>query len=211
MKEELNALKDGAIKIAKAKETVLTSKSEFNTKVEQMKQELGVDEVYKQKETPYENAKALYETFSELFRIIETKKVEDPRYNEKALKEVALDEYMEQSGYEEYNKFVSGIFNSVIDTYFLYEKCGFSKLLKQEKEIEELENSIKDNAETILGESKEAAVKVGNSILNVVKPYGEVAKGQFDDAKGFAKSAVNKGTKKLIKLFEDLENKTKKK
>lgn len=204
MKDELKALKESALKIAKAKEAVANLKIEFNEKVEQVKQEEGIKEVYNEKGTAYDNAKALYDTFKDLFRIIATKKVEDPRYNKEQLKKAALNEYMAQGKSEEFNKFIGDMFDNVVETYFLYEKCGFKNILKKEQEIEELENSVKNNAETILDESKEAAAKLGNSILDIVKPYGNVAKEHLQ-------STVNKGSKKLIKFLENVENKTNKK
>ena len=62
-------------------------------------------------------------------------------------------------------------------------------------------------------ESKDAVVKAGKtvatSVANVARPYGEVAKGQLQEAGTQAKGLFNKGVKTLIKSLERLEEKTK--
>ena len=83
------------------------------------------------------------------------------------------------------------------------------KLLERKESLSKLEETAKGTTDVVLNQSKEAAKKLGNDVANIVKPYGEVAKGQFNEAKVVGKDLINKGSKKLIKILEDLENKTK--
>lgn len=202
MKEELISLKDSAIKIMEAREGFKKQKMFFNMKVEEQKNILGTEEVFNINNDSYEAAKILNEELSWLHLIVSELKEQHPKYGNKRIKQLVLQGIV--SIPEEYEELI----DRIVDDYMLYESCGFFKVNQLENEIIELEENAKTSTKVILGESKEAVRKAGNSVKNVVKPYGEIAKSQLQDAKVAAKGAVNKGSKQLIKLFQKIEKNT---
>ena len=205
MKEELKTLKDSAKQIVEACQTLQRKKSFFNMKVEEKKEETGMEELI-QMDSSYEAAKVLNENFSSIHTLVNIIREEHPKYGNRRIKDLVMKKIHESSFIPE--DFEDKI-ELVVDNYFLYESCGFFKLLEQEKELELLGNEAKEATDAILNESKEGVKKVGTSFVNIVKPYGEVAKSQLNDAGELAKKAVNKGSKQLIKFFENIEEKTK--
>ncbi len=212
MKEELKSLKEVTIEIVKEKEDLRKQKNFFNMKVEEKKSELNIDEVFKaENKDSFEAAELLHSLFPQIHSIVSTVKEQHPKYGEKRVKEItsiALKEFMTLNDY--CMDFIDKI-DLLVDNYFLYESCGYFKLLAREEKINNLEESAKVSAGSILNESKEIAIKTGSSIVNTIKPYGEIAKSQMNDAKDNAKKLVNLGSKKLIKFLENIEEKTKRK
>lgn len=205
MKEELKALKDSAEQIVKARQTLQRKKTFFNMKVEEKKEETGIIELIEMNNS-YESAKALNENFSCVHVLVTQIRKEHPKYGNRRIKELVLKQIHELSFIPED---LEDKIELAVDNYFLYESCGFFKLLEQEKEIEELGNEAVGVADVILDESKAAAIKAGKAALNIVKPYGEVAKSQLNDAGEATKKVINKGSQKLKKFFESIEEKTK--
>lgn len=208
MKEELKALKDSAVQIIKEKDSLKKQKNFFNMKVEEKVAELNMEEIFKEDGSSYEAAVMLNYLFPQIYNIVASIREQHPKYGEKRVKEItliALNEIMTET---DYLMSFSEYTDKIIDNYFLYEGCGFFKLKEQEEKIETLEDGAKVSTDTILNQSKEVAIKAGKSIKNIAKPYGDVAKSQFEDASKAAKTAINKGSKKLIKILKDIENKT---
>ena len=211
MKEELVTLKDSAIKIVKAKESLKKQKMFFNMKVEEKKQELNIEEFYNSEEygiceDSFEAANMLNELFPQIRDIVAKMRKEHPKYGSKRIKELTLTALTYDEPLLEDSEAVI-----IIDNYFLYEECGFFKIKAQQEELDELGKEAKETTEAIIDQSKQTTIKIGNSISNIVKPYGEVAKEQFGDAKEEAKNLINKGSKKLRKILEKVEDKTKNK
>lgn len=205
MKEELKALKDSTEQIVKACQTLQRKKTFFNMKVEEKKEETGIIEIIEM-DCSYESAKALNENFSSIHMLVTHIRKEHPKYGNRRIKDLVMKEIHEASFIPEE---LEDKIELAVDNYFLYESCGFFSLLEQEKELDALGAEAKDRADAILDESKAAAIKVGNAALNIVKPYGEVAKSQLNDAGEATKKAINKGSQKLKKFFESIEEKTK--
>lgn len=204
MKEELKALKDSAEQIVKACQSLQRKKAFFNMKVEEKKEETGIIELIEM-DSSYESAKVLNENFSSVHALVTQIRKEHPKYGNRRIKELVLKQIHESSFIPED---LEDKIELAIDNYFLYESCGFFKLLEQEKEIEELGNEAMEATDVILDESKAAAIKAGKAVISVVKPYGEVAKSQLNDAGEATKKAINKGSQKLKKFFENVEEKT---
>lgn len=202
MKEELKSLKDSAIQVANEKEKLKKQKEFFNMKVEEQKEALGIEEIFNYNEDSYDAASLLIIEWPNVAELISKLKKEHPKYGNKRIKELTL-VALETLDYD------IPYMSNIIDNYFLYEECGFYKVQSIEKSIEILENDVKTTTGAILDETKETAKKVGTSIVNVAKPYGEVAKNQFNDAKVATTGLIHKGAKKLIKILEDVETKTK--
>ena len=205
MKEELKALKNSTEQIFKACQTLQRKKSFFNMKVEEKKEETGIEEIIEM-DNSYESAKALNENFSSIHVFVSAIREEHPKYGNRRIKELVMKQIHEASFIPED---LEDKIELVVDNYFLYESCGFFKLLEQEKEIENLGIEAKVATDAILDESKVAAIKAGKAALNIIKPYGEVAKSQLNDAGEATKKAINKGSQKLKKFFEGIEEKTK--
>ena len=207
MKEELSTLKNSVQQIAKGCENFKKQRNFFNMKVEEKLLETGLEEVITAEDS-YESAKVLNENLSSIHMLVTYIKKEHPKYGNRRIKELVIKEIHEASFIPEE---LEGKIELAVDNYFIYESCGFFKLLNQEKELEELGTEAKIATDAILDESKAAAIKAGKAALNIVKPYGEVAKSQLSDAGDRAKKAVNKGSRQLIKFFENIEEKTKSK
>jgi hypothetical protein len=206
MKEELNTLKNSVQQIAKGCESFKKQRNFFNMKAEEKFNETSTEEFFKEGCDSYDSAKILNECFSEIHSIVSQIKEEHPKYGNRRIKELVIKELSLQNEMLAY--FESNL-DVIIENYFIYESCGFFKLLNQEKGLEELGNEAKDATDAILDESKAAAIKAGKAAINVVKPYGEVAKSQLNDAGDAAKKVINKGSQKLKRFFENLEEKTK--
>ena len=201
MKEQLQSLKESAIQIATEKESLKKQKEFFNMKVEEQKEMLGIEEIFNYNEDSYEAASLLVFECANVVELISKIKKEHPKYGNKRIKELVLTA-LEALEYD------VTFMGKVVDNYFLYEECGYYKVQTIEQSIEALEEEAKATTGVIFDETKEAAKKVGTSIANVAKPYGEVAKSQFGEAKTAAKGLLNKGSKKLMKILEDVETKT---
>lgn len=206
MKEELKSLKDSAIQVASEKENLKKQKKFFNMKVEEQIELLGVEEIFNYNNDSYDAASLLMVHFSDIDELISKIKEQHSKYGNKKIKELVL-ETLKTMNYD------IDYMGKVIDNYFMYQECGFNKVQTMEQNIEQnielLQEEVKTTSTVIINETKETAKKVGTSIVNVAKPYGEVAKGQFNDAKVAATGLVNKGAKKLIKILQDVEKKTK--
>ena len=202
MKEELKALKGSTEQIVKARKNLLKQKSFFNMKVEEKKEETGIEEIVDFGDS-YESAKFICIECPIYDKVTEIRE-EHPKYGNRRIKNLIINEILndEELNADRYAP-SKEVLEIIIDNYFLYE--GY----KQETEIAELEKEARIVTDAIIGESKEAAKKVGDSFVNIVKPYGEVAKSQLSDAGEAAKKAVNKGSQKLKVFFEKIEEKTK--
>ena len=207
MKEELSTLKNSVQQIAKGCENFKKQRNFFNMKVEEKLLETGLEEVITAEDS-YESAKVLNENLSSIHMLVTYIKKEHPKYGNRRIKELVIKEIHEASFIPEE---LEGKIELAVDNYFIYESCGFFKLLNQEKELEELGTEAKIATDAILDESKAAAIKAGKAALNIVKPYGEVAKSQLSDAGEATKKIVNKGSQKLKIFFESIEEKTKNK
>lgn len=207
MKEELNTLKNSVQQIVKGCERFKKQREFFNMKVEEKLLETGTKEVIIAEDS-YDAAKTVCVDCNGLHKKITKIREEHPKYGNRRIKDLVIAEITSDHA-ENLYKSQTNFLEEIIDNYFLYESCGFFKLLKLENELETLGNEVTNATDAILDESKQAAKKVGSTFVNVVKPYGEVAKSQLNDAGVAAKKAVNKGSQKLKKFFEGIEEKTK--
>lgn len=199
MKEELKTLKNSTIKILKKKEETKNSRNEFNNMVEQKKNEYDIEELFNNDDffvegDSFDAAILLNTVFPQIHKIVLNNRKEYPNYEKKSLKMLTV---MKLTFDESIQKEYQDKINILVDNYFLYEECGFFDLKNKLEEIEKLEKDIKDSSITILGETKEATVKA----IESVKPYGKIVKEQ-------SKTAINKGSKTLIKVLEKVEKRT---
>lgn len=210
MKEELKDLKNIAVEIVKENDELKKQTNFFNMKVEEKKAELNIVEIFNEEnEDSFEAAEMLNFLFPQIQKIVSSVRENHPKYGEKRVKEitvVALKEFMSL------NEFMLDFYDQIdviVDNYFLYENCGYFKLLERKANLNNLEEDARAKTNVVLKQTKETAINVGNKAMDVVKPYGEIAKSQFSEAKVATKDLINKGSKKLIKFLQDLEDKTK--
>jgi len=204
MKEELKALKESTLKIKELKEKFIKQKIFFNMKVEEQKNILGIEEVFNSNNNSFEAAIALNEEVPELREIVSELKEEHPKYGDKRLKEMTLKRLGHLTEEEEVTKLI-------IDNYFLYENCGFSQLYELNNTLTALETETKDTTKALFDESKKAVIENGTTIINLVKPLSGVAMDKIHNVGQSAKNVVNQGSRKLIKILEKVEDKTKNK
>ena len=209
MKEELLKLKDSASKIIEQKSKLKNKINLFNLKVEEKKEELGIDDFFNLESDSYNSACFLDIAFPEIQQIVSSIRKEHPKYGEKRIKELTIVELNKNMGNNHNLILLKDELDTIVDCYFLYENCGFFKIKELENSISELEGDAKEGLNSILGESKEVAKKAGSSVVNVVKPYGDIAKSQLNDVKNNTKKLINTGSKKLINVLKNIENKTK--
>lgn len=212
MKEQLKNLRDVTIEIVKTNDDFKKQRNFFNMKVEEKNSELNIEEIFKSEEEEtdaYLAASILNCLFPQIHEIVTSIRNEHPKYGNKRVKDMAVAELTTLMQESQYLVSFANQIDVVVDNYLLYESCGYFKLLEKEAKISELEEAAKVSTDAVLNESKEAAIKAKDSIVDFVKPYGEVAKTQFDEAKVTAKDMINKGSKQLIKFLEKLEDKTK--
>lgn len=210
MKEELKDLKNVAVQIVKETDEFRKQKNFFNMKVEEKKLELNMEEIFNEEnEDSFESAEILNFLFPQIQTIVSSVRENHPKYGEKRIKEITVVALKEFMSLNEYMLSFYDQIDVVVDNYFLYESCGYFKLLERKENLNKLEETAKGKTDTVLKQTKETAINVGNKVAGMVKPYGEVAKSQFGDAKVATKDLINKGSKKLIKILENLENKTK--
>ena len=210
MKEELKELKDVAIQIAKENNELKRQTNFFNMKVEEKNKELNIEEIFKsENDDSVKAAEILNFLFPQIQTISSSVRENHPKYGEKRVKEITVVALKEFMTLNDYLLDFSEQIDVIVDNYFLYESCGYFKLLEIKENITKLEESAKEKTGTVLTQTKESAINIGNKVAGIVKPYGEVAKSQFGDAKVATKDLINKGSKKLIKFFENIEEKTK--
>lgn len=203
MKENLSTLKDSTIKLLKAKESLKKQKMFFNMKVEEKKEILNIEELYNNEEygifeDSFEAASLLVEQFPQISDIVAKMRKEHPKYGVKRIKELTLIALSyDEPSLEDCET------SNIIDNYFLYEECGFFKLKAKQEELSQLQDETKETTNSIINQTKKSAIKFGTSVSNIVKPYGEIAKEQ-------GKTAINKGSKSLIKVLKRVEKKTNK-
>lgn len=207
MKEKLKELRKLNEELIKERQLFEDMKDEFSYNVELNSE----DELYGD---PYQMAKA-FNNFNKtaILRVKDLRK-SHPRYGEKRLKneitKIFRECYQQEGAYEiiKIEEFIDNNVLEMVDDYLLYDSCGFFKVLDQEDKIDCLEQTIIGVKDELLDESKEAVSSIGTGAINILKPYGEVAKGQLNDAANMAKGLINKGSKKLVKILQKIEDKT---
>lgn len=206
MKEKLKELRKLNEELIEERQLFEDMKDEFSYNVELNCE----DELYGD---PYQMAKA-FNNFNKtaILRVKDLRKAH-PRYGEKRLKneitKIFRECYQQEGAYEicPSEIFDNNVLEMVAD-YLLYDSCGFFRVLDQEDKIDCLEQTIIGVEHELLDESKEAVSSIGTGAINILKPYGEVAKGQLNDAANMAKGLINKGSKKLVKILQKIEDKT---
>lgn len=209
MKEELLQLKDAAVELGTTVKGMTEARESFNINA----QANGVlEDYFDEASVDYYDAARNYAMLnSDLIKCYEDLMVAHPKYGDKRRRATVVDAVLTSRGVDYEESFAE--VNEAYDEYVAIRNCGYNEVRAYEVKAEELSTKINANTDAVVKESKDAVVKAANSVAtgvaNVARPYGEVAKGQLQQAGTHAKGLFNKGVKTLIKSLEKLEEKTK--
>lgn len=209
MKEEFLQLREAAVELGANVKAMAEAREVFNTNA----QLNGVLEDYFDDacRDHYDAAKN-YAMFNEdLIQAYEDLMVAHPKYGDKRRRATVVDQVLTSRGVD-YEENFSDV-NDAYDEYVAIRSCGYNEVRTLELKVEEASTKISTNGNAVVKEGKDAVVKaatsVANGVASVARPYGEVAKGQLQEAGGKAKGLFNKGVKSLIKTLQNIDERTK--
>lgn len=210
MKEELVQLKEATVELGATIKAMNEARENFNINVE-LNGEVLEDYFDDASADYYDAAKNYAMLNGDLIKFYEDLMVAHPKYGDKRRRATVVDAVLVARGVDYEESFAE--VNEAYDEYVAIRSCGYNEVRAYEVKAEELSNKIGVNTNAVVKEGRDAVVKAGKtvatSVANVARPYGEVAKGQLQEAGTQAKGLFNKGVKTLIKSLEKLEEKTK--
>ena len=159
----------------------------------------------------YDLAVKFYGEYDYVWSLASELRKAHPRYQDAHFKSALADMIIEHNKIDEadYSKAVE-----VVDAYMLFEGNDFSNVHDLDVAVSELTEKIVANGNVVVDEAvgkvTDFGKKVGEGVVNVLKPYGEVAKGQYTEAstaiKEKAKDVANKGVKSLKKVLDKIDS-----
>lgn len=207
MKNEFIELKNSVNDYIQEKEIFEYNRVSFNDGVDILKGKLGITEVINTGKDCYENAK-VFEQYFPILKSIDNKiKEKYPNYNLIQRKEkvygIFEEEVKELDSDYAYNYIIN-----IIENYYLYDACFFGVVKQTEIDTQVFGQKVHEASNELLKQQKQAIQHAGKFAVNVVKPYSEVAKEQLLEVKGATKKMVNRGSKKLVKVFQNIADRT---
>ena len=213
MKKELIELKELTAEFSKVKKEFDNEREMFNLAVEESDTR---KKLYSYAEDEMDDAYVMALNFVDnnqtFISEAEKLKREHPRYGEKRFISTVVTNVLDRYGVND-----DAILNVALESaeiYVMLEKAGFNSVKAKEDKLTEIAGRINDSANLVVNQTGEAIVGAGKKVVttvgNVARPYGEIAKEQLGVAGEKAKGLVNKGSKKLVKLFEKIDEKTSK-
>ena len=207
MKKELIELKKNFNGYIQMKEELEEQRLIFNVCVDCFKKELGVEEIINFGKDGYERAKIFEQQYPILARMDNEIKEKNPNYSLDERKRAVYGLF--ESEFEEVKTdYICNFVREIVDNYYLYKVCSFETVKQLENDMYEYARYGRQNISDLLGPSKEKVQRVENFMGDIVKPYGEIAKGQLSEAKVATKKIVHKGSKKLVKVLQKVADKT---
>ena len=187
MIEELKKVKTTAKDVTEAKKRFAKERIFFNLKVEEHKQNTGVEEFFELEfSDSYEAANYFYDECQKITEIIQSIKKKHPKYGNARVKSEALKKF--PGLYDKCEQFADvEALGILIDNYFLYENCGYLKVKIAETYVGYYESELCKSVETVLNEPEKA----------------------INNIKSSAKEVLRKGNKRLIKFHQDIEKRLK--
>lgn len=199
MKEELRNLRDLTNNYSEAKKEFEARRDVFNEDVKEVMVILSRTVVA----ASYDTAVEFYDEYTLLRDFARQLKKEHPRYGEKRVEETletwfkAVPEYQDRT-------LCAG---QIVDAYLVFEKSGFEEVRTLEQKSNDLAIKLAQNVETVKTEKIDGAIESVNEAIEAAKPYGEAAKKHLVNFGNFAKGAISKGAKQLIKILDETDNK----
>ena len=213
MKEELRELKELVVVLASRNEELANVKDEFNASVDLSRVGMSAMELLDEDVTcSYDLATRFYDEYEYVWELANELRAAHPRYQERHFINALADMIVENKNWDEanYEKAVD-----VARNYMLYEGNGFYDIHNLEIEVYSLGEKIVSNKDEVVNQAVERVTDFGKNVadgtLNILRPYGEVAKGQYVEAsskvKAKAQEVANKGVKSLRKVLDKVEGK----
>lgn len=199
MKEELRNLRNLTNNYSEAKKAFETRRDVFNEDVKEVMVILSKTVVAAR----YETAVEFYDEYTTLKDFARQLKKEHPRYGEKRVEETLENWFKTVPEYQD-RTLCAG---QIIDAYLVFERCGFEEVRQLEQNSKELAVKLAENVEGVKTEKIDTAIQSVNDAIEAAKPYGEAAKKHLVTFGNFAKGAISKGAKQLIKILDETDNK----
>lgn len=207
MKKELVELKENTAAYINAVNEFVAERDNFSANLD-VNALAGLANYYDEEcENAYDVAKNFFMINGDVADLAAEIKSEHPKYGQPRFKGTLVTAVIAErdSSYEEAQE--------VVETYLALEEAGYSVVRRAEENISVMAEKVNSSTGEVVTQGKEAVTKVASTVATkvgkIAKPYGEVAKGQLKEASVAAKGLVNKGTKRLIKTLEKIEEKTK--
>ena len=195
MKEELRSLRDLTNNYSEAKKEFETRRDTFNEDVKEVMVILSKTVVAAR----YETACEFYDEYTTLRDFARQLKKEHPRYGRKRVEET-LEEWFKTVPEYQDRTLCAG---QIVDAYLVFEQFGFEEVRTLEQKSQELAVKLAENVEGVKTEKIDTAVQSVHNAIEAAKPYGEAAKRHLTNFGNFAKGAISKGAKQLIKILDE--------
>ncbi len=199
MKEELRNLRELTNNYSEAKKAFEERREVFNEDVKEVMVILSRTVVA----ASYDTAVEFYDEYTSLRDFARQLKKDHPRYGEKRVEET-LEAWFKQAPEYQDRTLCAG---QIIDAYLVFEKSGFEEVRTLEEKTTELAVKLAENVDTVKTEKIDGAIETVNQMVEAAKPYGEAAKKHLTTFGQFAKGAISKGAKQLIKILDETDNK----
>lgn len=199
MKEELIQLRDLTNDYSEAKKEFEARRDTFNEDVKEVMVILAKTVVAAR----YETAVEFYDEYQALRDFARQLKKEHPRYGEKRVEETLEAWFKTVPEYQDRTLCV----DQIVDAYLVFERCGFDEVRALEQHSKELAVKLAENVEGVKTDKIDTAIQSVNDAIEAAKPYGEAAKKHLTAFGNFAKGAISKGAKQLIKILDETDSK----
>lgn len=145
MKEQLKQISADVKELANTANKFVKRREIFNFEVKEALEEMEIEEFFIEgTKDSYSRACALYALEGDLVQIVETLKMEHPKYGENRIKTLAKKAYI--SGIVAPSEEFVAYVDRILDLYFLYESYGFSKVRSLEIKRDEMSSGMIDGA-----------------------------------------------------------------
>lgn len=199
MKEELRNLRDLTNNYSEAKKEFEARRDVFNEDVKEVMVILSRTVVA----ATYDTAVEFYDEYTTLKDFARQLKKDHPRYGEKRVEETLEAWFKTVPEYQD-RTLCAG---QIIDAYLVFEKSGFEDVKSLEETANALAIKLAKNVETVKTDKIDGAIESVHQVVEAAKPYGEAAKKHLTTFGNFAKGAISKGAKQLIKILDETDNK----
>ena len=199
MKEELRNLRDLTNSYSEAKKEFEARRDVFNENVKEVMVILSRTVVA----ATYDTAVEFYDEYTTLKDFARQLKKDHPRYGEKRVEETLEAWFKTVPEYQD-RTLCAG---QIIDAYLVFEKSGFADVKSLEEQANALAIKLAENVETVKTETIDGAIESVHQVVEAAKPYGEAAKKHLTTFGNFAKGAISRGAKQLIKILDETDNK----
>lgn len=199
MKEELTKLRAMTNEYSESKKEFEARKETFNEDVKEVMVILSKTVVA----ANYNTACEFYDEYTILREFAKQLKKDHPRYGIKRVEETLEAWFKTVPEYRD-RTLCAG---QIVDAYLTFEKCGFEDVKKLEEKSKELAFILAENVEEVKTEKIDSTIESVNGAIEAVKPYTEAAKRHITKFGVFAKGAISKGAKQLIKILDETDTK----